>query len=89
MGVGGNAVCYACVAVGGLAGMEDMINLHELHESSLLHNLFERYRKKPEGHIYTYTGSILVAINPYTRISIYTTEYVKSYQVCRVAPVAN
>jgi len=45
-----------------------MTNLPELSENSILKNLGERYKSEI---IYTYTGTILVACNPYKWISIY------------------
>eukprot|EP00158_Paraphelidium_tribonemae_P009966 Partr_v1_DN29015_c0_g1_i3_m58774 putative Myosin VIIA len=53
-----------------------MINLADLHEGSLIHNLRARYHS---GDIYTYVGSILVAINPYKSLSIYEPDTVRLY----------
>ncbi|XP_073792326.1 unconventional myosin-IXb isoform X19 [Danio rerio] len=56
---------------------EDLCNLPALHEDSILNNLRVRFQKKK---IYTYAGSILVAINPFKFLPIYNPKYVKMYE---------
>lgn len=46
-------------------GIDDMTRLSYLHEPGVLDNLAIRYAK---NIIYTYTGNILIAINPFQRL---------------------
>lgn len=54
-----------------------MITLGDLHEASLLHNICIRLSRE---EIYTFTGNILVAINPYKALPIYGGEMFRKYQ---------
>uniref|UniRef100_A0A8C5FL44 Myosin IXB n=1 Tax=Gadus morhua TaxID=8049 RepID=A0A8C5FL44_GADMO len=55
----------------------DLCNLPALNEDSILENLRTRFHKKK---IYTYAGSILIAINPFKFLPIYNPKYVKMYE---------
>ncbi|XP_075063121.1 unconventional myosin-IXb isoform X3 [Mixophyes fleayi] len=54
----------------------DLCNLPNLTESTILGNLKTRFLKHK---IYTYAGSILIAINPFKFLPIYNPKYVKMY----------
>ncbi|XP_073437267.1 unconventional myosin-VIIb [Dendrobates tinctorius] len=62
-------------------GVEDMIRLGDLNEAGIVHNLHIRYK---QNNIYTYTGAILVAVNPYEELPLYHTEQIKSYRNRRI-----
>ncbi|GFP99593.1 myosin-11 [Phtheirospermum japonicum] len=59
-------------------GVDDMTKLSYLHEPGVLHNLATRYQL---NKIYTYTGSILIAINPFQRLSdLYNIDMMEQYK---------
>ncbi|XP_044937992.1 unconventional myosin-IXb isoform X7 [Mustela putorius furo] len=59
------------------ADFDDLCNLPELTEENLLKNLRHRFLQQK---IYTYAGSILVAVNPFKFLPIYNPKYVKMYE---------
>ncbi|XP_069697284.1 unconventional myosin-IXb-like isoform X10 [Periplaneta americana] len=61
----------------------DLCQLPDLNEQVLLDNLRARFMA---GHIYTYVGSILIAVNPFKFHPIYNPKYVKLYQNRRLGP---
>lgn len=62
----------------------DLCQLPDLNESTLLENLRQRFEA---GHIYTYVGSILIAVNPFKFHPIYNPKYVRLYQNQRIGPI--
>lgn len=60
-----------------LLGQNDLTNLSYLHEPAILYNLRKRFVDLEE--IYTYCGIVLVAINPYKSLNIYSEEYMYTY----------
>ncbi|KNA14269.1 hypothetical protein SOVF_108870 [Spinacia oleracea] len=59
-------------------GVDDMTKLSYLHEPGVLQNLGTRYSL---NEIYTYTGNILIAVNPFQRLPhIYDTQMMNHYK---------
>ncbi|XP_019178734.1 PREDICTED: myosin-11-like [Ipomoea nil] len=59
-------------------GVDDMTKLSYLHEPGVLQNLKSRYQL---NEIYTYTGSILIAINPFQKLPhIYDVHMMEQYR---------
>ena len=48
---------------------DDLITLPHLHEPAILHAISERFFY---GKIYTWTGPVLIAVNPFQRLPLYT-----------------
>lgn len=48
----------------------DLITLPHLHEPAILHAISERFF---QGKIYTWTGPVIIAVNPFQRLPLYTT----------------
>lgn len=56
--------------------VRDLISLPILHEPAILYALERRYES---GAIYTFNGAILIAVNPFQRLELYTDEILESY----------
>ena len=63
-----NAPLSAEVAASG-DSTDDLITLPHLHEPAILHAVHERFHY---GKIYTWTGPVLIAVNPFQRLPLYT-----------------
>ncbi|CAG9853568.1 unnamed protein product [Phyllotreta striolata] len=61
-----------------LLGENDLTSLSYLHEPAVLNNLQFRFCQK--SYIYTYCGIVLVAVNPYTDVSIYDIDTIQTYR---------
>ncbi|XP_057248607.1 myosin-15 isoform X3 [Beta vulgaris subsp. vulgaris] len=61
-----------------LGGVDDMTKLAYLNEPGVLYNLERRYAL---DSIYTYTGSILIAVNPFTKLPhLYNSYMMEQYK---------
>lgn len=60
------------------AKVDDLTSLTYLHEPAILYSLKERYA---HNKIYTYTGPILLAVNPFKAVDLYTDKLLKAYKV--------
>ncbi|KAG4095173.1 P-loop containing nucleoside triphosphate hydrolase protein [Neocallimastix lanati (nom. inval.)] len=59
-----------------LEGVDDLTLLSHLNEPEVLHNVKIRYSRE---QIYTYSGIVLIALNPFQRLPIYTHDIMKAY----------
>ena len=51
------------------SGIQDLVNISDLNEMSILHNLRIRFK---EDLIYTNISSILISVNPFKLLPLYT-----------------
>ena len=57
-------------------GLPDMAQLDILHEAALLENIVSRYNRED---IYTACGSLLVSMNPYKALPLYSDDVIDAY----------
>ncbi|XP_049583635.1 unconventional myosin-Ib isoform X4 [Syngnathus scovelli] len=60
-----------------MIGVGDMVLLEPLSEDSFLENLKKRF---DHNEIYTYIGSVVISMNPYRSLPIYSPEKVEEYR---------
>lgn len=59
------------------AGVEDLTSLTYLHEPTILYSLSQRYES---DLIYTGVGPILLAVNPFKRVKLYSDDILAAYR---------
>lgn len=59
------------------AGVSDMTLLSKVSNDAIVENLQKRFKN---GEIYTYIGNVLISVNPFRDLGIYTDEVLRSYQ---------
>lgn len=57
-------------------GAWDSVLLEPLTEDSFITNLQQRFKR---DQIYTYIGNILISVNPYKKLALYSADLVESY----------
>ncbi|XP_058078389.1 myosin-15 isoform X2 [Magnolia sinica] len=68
------------------AGVDDMTKLTYLNEPGVLFNLARRYAL---NDIYTYTGTILIAVNPFTKLPhLYNVHMMEQYKGARLGELS-
>ena len=58
--------------------LDNLIDLIHLNEPSILYSSLVRYKK---DKIYTFTGNILLAINPFKKIDMYGVEWINKFRM--------
>ena len=61
-----------------LIPVDNMVYMEELSEAAILHNLKMRF---DDNVIYTYISSILVSVNPFKMLPIYSPQIMEEYRV--------
>ncbi|XP_063451572.1 unconventional myosin-Ib isoform X6 [Pan paniscus] len=60
-----------------MIGVGDMVLLEPLNEETFINNLKKRF---DHSEIYTYIGSVVISVNPYRSLPIYSPEKVEEYR---------
>ena len=60
-----------------LESADDFLSLPNLDEPNILHSLRVRYWK---GHVYSHTGPILIAVNPWRSVDIYNINVLEAFK---------
>ncbi|XP_061413053.1 unconventional myosin-Ib-like [Lethenteron reissneri] len=60
-----------------MVGVGDMVLLDPLTEDSFIENLRKRFQ---HNQVYTYIGGVVISMNPYKALPIYTSEKVEEYR---------
>lgn len=69
--------CEQCNPEAMDSSIQDLVNISDLNEMSILHNLRIRFK---EDRIYTNISSILISVNPFKLLPLYTPEILESYK---------
>ena len=69
--------CEECNPEAMNSAIADLVNISDLNEMSILHNLRIRFK---EDKIYTNISSILISVNPVKLLPLYTPEVLDSYR---------
>eukprot|EP01038_Epipyxis_sp_PR26KG_P006281 gene6281-8649_t len=72
-----SSFCEECNPEAMDSGIQDLINISDLNEMSILHNLRIRFK---EDLIYTNISSILISVNPFKLLPLYTPEMLDRYR---------
>ena len=56
--------------------LNNLINLQHLHEPAILYHTITRYNN---DNIYTFTGDILLSVNPFKNLNLYDNNIIKQY----------
>lgn len=72
-----SALCENCNPEALDSSIQDLVNISDLNEMSILHNLRIRFK---EDKIYTNISSILISVNPFKLLPLYTPEILDKYR---------
>lgn len=72
-----SALCEECNPEAMDSSIQDLVNISDLNEMSILHNLRIRFK---EDRIYTYISSILISVNPFKLLPLYTPAMLEMYR---------